>query len=154
MADANNAAVSGAKEAAAEDTNSDSKKQEVKNASKMTIKKAISTADNARLSPGGEVEGTTTKADKGKSSSARGGAAAAGAEDAPVAEPAKVGGPHMGGGVRCARVRLMEYRGLVVYARVLSRFPCAPLRCSTDRNTAHQQHPTPYRRRRRRRSNH
>ena len=80
MADANNAAVSGAKEAAADDTNSDSEKQEVKTASKMTIKKAISTADNARISPEeivqiyevGAEEGqdalkTTAKAqDKGK----------------------------------------------------------------------------------------
>ena len=80
MADANNTAVSGTKEAAAEDTNSDSKKQEVKTASKMTIKKAISTADNAWISPEeivqifevGAEEGqdalkTTAKAqDKGK----------------------------------------------------------------------------------------
>ena len=68
MADANNAAVSGAKEAAADDTNSDSEKQEVE------------TADNARISPEeivqifevGAEEGqdalkTTAKAqDKGK----------------------------------------------------------------------------------------
>ena len=80
MADANNAAVSGAKKAAADDTNSDSEKQEVETASKMTIKKAISTADNARISPEeivqifevGAEEGqdalkTTAKAqDKGK----------------------------------------------------------------------------------------
>ena len=80
MADAKNAAVSGAKEAVAEDTGSDSKKQEVKTASKLTIKKAISTADNARISPEeivqilevGAEEGqdalkTTAKAqDKGK----------------------------------------------------------------------------------------
>ena len=82
MADANNAAVSlsGAKEAAADDTNSDSEKQEVETASKMTIKKSILTADNARISPEeivqifevGAEEGqdalkTTAKAqDKGK----------------------------------------------------------------------------------------
>ena len=80
VADANNAAVSGAKEAAADDTNSDSEKQEVETASKMTIKKAVSTADNARISPEeivqifevGAEEGqdalkTTAKAqDKGK----------------------------------------------------------------------------------------
>jgi len=97
VADANNAAVSGAKEAAADDTNSDSEKREVETASKMTIKKAVSTADTARISPGGKVEGTTTKAGKGNSSSARGGATAAAAEDAPVAKPAKVRRPHMGG---------------------------------------------------------
>ena len=80
VADANNAAVSGAKEAAADDTNSDSEKQEVETASKITIKKAVSTADNARISPEeivqifevGAEEGqdalkTTAKAqDKGK----------------------------------------------------------------------------------------
>ena len=80
VADANNAAVSGAKKAEADDTNSDSEKQEVETVSNITIKKAVSTADNARISPEeiiqifevGAEEGqdalkTTAKAqDKGK----------------------------------------------------------------------------------------
>ena len=51
VADANNAAVSGAKKAEANDTNSDSEKQEVETVLNMSIKKAVSTADNARISP-------------------------------------------------------------------------------------------------------
>jgi len=71
--------------------------------------------------------------------------AVSGAKEAAAENTNSVRRPHMGGGVRCARVRLMEYRGLVVYARVLSRFPCARFRCSTDRNTAHQHRaPTPH----------
>ena len=84
-------------------------------------------------------------------------AVVSGAKKAVADDTNSVRRPHMGGGVRCARVRLMEYRGLVIYARVLSRFPCARFRCSTDRNTAHRHRaptPHPYRRRRRRRSNH
>ena len=84
-------------------------------------------------------------------------AAVSGAKKAVADDTNSVRRPHMGGGVRCARVRLMEYRGLVIYARVLSRFPCARFRRSTDRNTTHQHRaptPHPYRRRRRRRSNH
>ena len=83
-------------------------------------------------------------------------AAVLGAKKAEADDTNSVRRPHMGGGVRCARVRLMEYRGLVIYARVLSRFPCARFRCSTDRNTAHRHRlptPHPYRRRRRQRSN-
>jgi len=64
-------------------------------------------------------------------------AVVSGAKKAVADDTNSVRRPHMGGGVRCARVRLMEYRGLVIYARVLSRFLCARFHCSTDRNTAH-----------------
>ena len=58
---------SGAKEEAANDANSDSEKQEASSASEMTIKKAVATADNARISLGGAVEAAATKADKDNS---------------------------------------------------------------------------------------
>ena len=80
---------SGAKEEAANDTNSDSEKQEASSASEMTIKKAVATADNARISLGGAVEAAATKADK-DNRSALGGASAAAVEDASATEQAKV----------------------------------------------------------------
>ena len=80
---------SGAKEEAANDTNSDSEKQEASSASEMTIKKAVATADNARISLGGAVEATATKADK-DNCTALGGASAAAVEDASATEQAKV----------------------------------------------------------------
>ena len=80
---------SGAKEEAANDTNSDSEKQEASSASEMTIKKAVATADNARISLGGAVGATATKADK-DNCTALGGARTAAVEDASATEQAKV----------------------------------------------------------------
>ena len=80
---------SGAKEEAANDTNSRSETQEASSASEMTIKKAVATADNARISLGGAVEATATKVDK-DNRGALSGANAAAVEDASATEQAKV----------------------------------------------------------------
>ena len=74
--------------------NSESEKQEAVIASKVTIKKAVVTADTAWNNLGGKVEGTTTKTDK-DNIYVQGGAAAAAAGDDFAAEPIKVRFPHV-----------------------------------------------------------
>ena len=116
---------SDALEEAVDDTNSDSEKQVSDSASKMTIKKAVATADNARISLGGAVEATATKADK-DNCTALGGASAAAVEDASATEQAKVRkqdttrGTHSYAQGSTAR--------LIDYTRILSRLRRTQLR--------------------------